>query len=374
MKRRVDRTSVLRRRENGVYSGNGIVKAKDSLTVKLNGPARRGSVLILALWTLFFLAALALAVNARVAGMMHFARFLRNDRVAYDTARAGVDQAMTVLMTDVSEWDGWMDDEARFRDVRLGEGFYSVTYPRVFADGSVKRGYGLIGEEAKVNVNKAGRDLLAALFRGAGGLDSGAAAALAQRILDERGDNDKGLTKEAEGRYGRVLKDGGVRSIGPFESLHELLLVQGMSREVFERVRPYATLYGTGKINLNAAARPVLLALADSAGAGEAATRESLALKLARYRESGRVFKAASETAILKDLESFTAVSAQERAVLRAMLGGATLQSTFFSGQAEGRTGERANGTEIDERGGTTRRIAFVLDRHRMARADWREF
>lgn len=350
------------------------VKTKRCSTVKLEGPARRGSVLILALWTLFFLAALAVAVNTRVAGMMRFARFTRNDRVAYDAARAGVDQAMTALMTAPSEWDGWMNDEARFRDARLGDGFFSVTYPRVFADGSVMPGYGLIGEEAKVNVNRAGRDLLTALFRGAGGLDGAAASALALRILDERGDNDAVSTKETEDRHGRGLKDGAVRSVGPFESLHELLLIQGMSPAVFERVRPYATLYGTGKINLNAAARPVLLALADSAGAGDATTRESLTLKLARYRESGRMFKTAGETAILKDLESFDTVSAQERSVLRAMLGGATVQSTFFSGQAEGWTEERANGTEMDKRRRTTRRIAFVLDRRRMARVDWREY
>ncbi len=330
--------------------------------------ARAGSVLVLALWTLFFLSALAVAVNARVNGLMRFTRALRDDRAAYEAARAGADHALMALAELPAEWDGLMNDEARFRDVSVDDARFSVIYRTPLADGSMAIGYGVIGEESKVNVNKAGRELLAALLRGAGGLDSGAADTLARRILAERGEPDTELTNGASAHYYGDPIQGRDREIGPFASLHELLLVPGMSPDTFERVRHYATLYGTGKINVNAAPRAVLLALADSSRAGDAAARESLVRRLIRFREAGQAFETASETGIRKALEQGGALSAGERTVLRAMLAGATLQSSHFSGEAQGWTGALDT-----EEGRAMRRIAFVLDRQRMARVDWHE-
>src|SRR5262249_29673578 len=48
----------------------------------------------------------------------------------------------------------------------------------------------------------------------------------------------------------------------PFERLDELLGVREMTPELFDLVRPHLTLSGTGRINLAAAGRPVLLSLA----------------------------------------------------------------------------------------------------------------
>ncbi|MDP6491790.1 MAG: hypothetical protein QGG69_08500, partial [Kiritimatiellia bacterium] len=54
---------------------------------------RSGSVLILALWVLFFLAALALAVGAHVSAALTLAGFMRQDVRGYHLARAGVTHA-----------------------------------------------------------------------------------------------------------------------------------------------------------------------------------------------------------------------------------------------------------------------------------------
>jgi general secretion pathway protein K len=45
-----------------------------------------------------------------------------------------------------------------------------------------------------------------------------------------------------------------------FDTLDELRLVRGMTPERFEKVRPFATIYSSGKVNINTAPREVLMA------------------------------------------------------------------------------------------------------------------
>lgn len=65
---------------------------------------------------------------------------------------------------------------------------------------------------------------------------------------------------------------------GPFESVDELLLVKGISRADYDKLAPYVTIYGDGRININAAQIPVLVSLAD-------AVDKNLAERLVKYRE-----------------------------------------------------------------------------------------
>lgn len=57
-----------------------------------------------------------------------------------------------------------------------------------------------------------------------------------------------------------------------FDTLDELRLVRGMTAERFEKIKPFATLLSSGKVNLNTAPKEVLMALSagqDAADAGE---------------------------------------------------------------------------------------------------------
>ncbi len=47
----------------------------------------------------------------------------------------------------------------------------------------------------------------------------------------------------------------------PLESLDELLLVKGMTPELFEKIRPYLTIFGDGQVNINTATPRVLASL-----------------------------------------------------------------------------------------------------------------
>lgn len=47
----------------------------------------------------------------------------------------------------------------------------------------------------------------------------------------------------------------------PMDSIDELLLVPGVDRAVYDKLIPYITIYGSGRININAADVPVLMSL-----------------------------------------------------------------------------------------------------------------
>lgn len=71
-----------------------------------------------------------------------------------------------------------------------------------------------------------------------------------------------------------------------FDTVEELRLVRGVTQEVFEKIRPFITVYSSGKVNINTAPVQVLMAL--SAGQGEADVgeiTEALANEIVEYRK-----------------------------------------------------------------------------------------
>jgi general secretion pathway protein K len=64
------------------------------------------------------------------------------------------------------------------------------------------------------------------------------------------------------GDYGRLDSSGLCRN-GPFETTEEILLVKGMTPEIFERLSDYVTVYGDGKVNVNYAPALVLQTLSE---------------------------------------------------------------------------------------------------------------
>ncbi len=95
-----------------------------------------------------------------------------------------------------------------------------------------------------------------------------------------------------------------------FDTLDELRLVRGMTPEKFEKIKPFATLLSSGKVNVNTAPKEVLMALSagqDAAAAGEIGG--ALADQIIDYRKDNP-FKNAQEignvSPALKDLYTKT--------------------------------------------------------------------
>jgi general secretion pathway protein K len=130
-----------------------------------------------------------------------------------------------------------------------------------------------------LNLNRATEDELRRLFV-ALRIDAGQADRLAQCIMDWRDPDDlhrpRGAERDAYLQAGASV----LPRNGPYQTLPELLGVQGMTSGVYDHVRPYLTLLGSGQVNLNSADRPVLLAL-------PGITEEAVAVLL-RYRRQGK--------------------------------------------------------------------------------------
>ncbi len=201
---------------------------------------------MLVLWILAFLVLLGLGLGYTTSIDQRLVSYQRDRLIALYLAKAGYFRALVELERDStpkidSYLDPWAHNPEAFQGARLGEGSFTVSYPVPEEDGSEGVVYGVVDEDRKVSINTASQ---AVLLRLPGMTDE-----MADSVLDWRGEH-RGL---GEG-LGEV-KD------RPFEVLEELLMVEGMTDEVFQSLRPFITVYTDGKVNLNTAPREVLEAL-----------------------------------------------------------------------------------------------------------------
>ncbi|OHB77675.1 MAG: hypothetical protein A2Z25_20380 [Planctomycetes bacterium RBG_16_55_9] len=102
-------------------------------------------------------------------------------------------------------------------------------------------------------------------------------------------------SRGAESDYYRRSKPPYACRNGPLETTEELVLVKGMTKEVFDRVSDYLTVYGDGKINVNHASALVLQSLSEQMDAA-----------LARRIENRRQLQSFESVAELRDLPGMT--------------------------------------------------------------------
>ncbi len=184
-------------------------------------------------------------------------------------AEAGIKRAIVELGTAEEKTyeafnDTWSSNVDLFRDFKVNDGMSNICY-NYFDEktGAFETRYGLIDEERKININKANREVLERLFQITAGLEATEAQELAASIVDWR-DADSELSialGSAEDFYYRGLPAPYEAKDSNFESLEEVLLVKGMTKDVFEKTRDYITVYGDGRVNINTTSGVVLLAL-----------------------------------------------------------------------------------------------------------------
>ncbi len=299
---------------------------------------RTGSILILTLWTIFFLAALAVAVSSYVELNVVLASEAGGGTRAYFCALAGVETARQVAFADTNEWDGageaWFDSADLFKEVKCGEGYFSLI-GRIMRDGNVVTNYGLTDEEGRININKADEPLLAAMWQMIGGADNETATELTHAVLDWRDPGDDPLTQGAESSYYASLDPPYKCHNDEFVNLHELLLVKGVTCELFSRVRPYLTVYGEGKVNINTASAPVLRCVARASGADDEVS-SSLAGKIAAFTQSGRRFEEADDAAVRRILKDAGGLTDKEGNVLSRIFVRLKINSDYLRGSSYG--------------------------------------
>ena len=326
---------------------------------------RRGSALIVIMWSLFFLAILALAVNAYVWPQLEFSSRILGDAKARYLACAGVERAMLETQNDPTEdydslHDSWSDNDNAFNKVPLGSGSFSVMKSLPSAGSAAQ--YGLVDEESRININKATGDVLKNLLVNAAGVESDEAESIADSIIDWR-DEDDSLSKNGkESGYYEYLSEPYPCKNGNFESPEELLLVGGMTRGIFDKIKDYITIYGDGTVNVNTAGVMTLAALGMDT---------SLAEKIIAFREqqsseegenaSGNVFTDASQ--ITDALNKAQGLSGDEIGQLTRAAATLGVKSNNFRGVAAGSLSRQDR----------SEKIAFIYDRADKMIKYWRE-
>jgi general secretion pathway protein K len=219
---------------------------------------RRGFALIAALWLLVAFATIgaAISIHAR-ARRLSAANSLDEDR-GRAAAEAGLEHARSRLarlivgnspstqVVPAAVVDPWRDAPLVLVDTnRLGDERYHVS---------------IRDAGASLNLNRATEDELRRFFI-ALPIDAGRADEIAESVMDWRDSDNLHRVHGAEVDYYLRMGSAVLPANADFSRLEELQYVKGMTPEIFARARPFLTLMGTGQININAAPRPVLLAL-----------------------------------------------------------------------------------------------------------------
>jgi len=249
-----------------------------------------GFALVITLLVVAIVTAVTLHLNTAVRSHLHGAANLRDSVSLGLAAKSGVNLALAVLFED-GRSTGWDSDQETWADEKglstaLGEFFPSTRCELKIMDLSgriqINR---LVDDEGRFDpMRKAVLSRL--LSQEAFGLDPETVDNIVDAVKDWL-DPDQDITRfGAEDGYYLSLKTPYNCRNGPLAVIEELLLIRGMTRDLVygDPDRPgisrYLTVHGDGRININTADMPVLMALSDDMG-------RSGAERLVAYRRRG---------------------------------------------------------------------------------------
>ena len=321
---------------------------------------RSGSILIVCFFVLFMLSMFTLTVGYAMRQKFQVLSRLDTRQKLRLIGDAGVQKAIYALLRykdRPSTCDGlnqsWSHNESEFKEIEMGDGQYSVYYEtepssKKASSQEASRRYGLIDEERKININLVrSPEVLRRLFKEAAGMAADEAAALVDSIKDwlDGGDNTSMLG--AESRYYKGLPHPYVPRNAKFVTLAELRWVKGMKPEIYQKIQPYITLDSSGKVNLNTASRPVLLAVGFS---------PALCDKIMAFRNGRDELEGTSDDQLFDDLSSVVQslangsylddnTKAQLRTVIQS--GVLTVKSQHFTAQVVARLKYKAQSFRV---------------------------
>jgi len=215
--------------------------------------------LIVTLWVLSFLTILVVNLGFMVRTQLQFADHLQDRLKMYYIARGGIEKAAAELYEDQTDNvdtlnESWANNEELFRDFPFIGGYITVSYkPGGLPEEEEAGLYGAMDESSRIDINNAPADVLKTLLENAGEVETDEAIDIANSIVDWR-DKDVALSEGgAENDYYQGLSDRYECKNGNFQIAEELLLVKGMTPEIFARIKDLVTVYGTQQVNINTA-------------------------------------------------------------------------------------------------------------------------
>jgi general secretion pathway protein K len=206
----------------------------------------------------------ASSVGAQAMFALNLSERLSEQLRASFIARGAVQIAAQIVENDDTPtvdgpYERWSNAEAFFKEHGLSGGWFTITGEEG-GEGSSSR-YGLTDEDRRLSLNTAPSEMLIPLLMSAGGLTFEDAEDAAAAIEDWRDEDDDQRPRGAENFYYGSLRHAYACKDGPFENVEELLLVKGITPEVYQRVAPHVTVHGSGRLNVNTAAPGTLTSL-----------------------------------------------------------------------------------------------------------------
>lgn len=227
----------------------------------------KASILIFTLWALFLLSIFGVYLGRGVRQKLALVKKLTFRSNLRYIAEAGVRRAVFEVVKDTTAMDAlneeWSNNPAVFDDIGVGMGAVTVSYDFLTPGGTVQTQFGVIDEERKININVVERHTIQNLIEVVMGMDEEEAQEIAASIIDWR-DKDSFLSipiGSAEDSYYDNRDEPYACKDSEFQVLEELLLVKGVSPQVYSKIKGFITIYGNGIVNINTVSSQVLLAL-----------------------------------------------------------------------------------------------------------------
>jgi len=240
----------------------------------------KGVVLVLVLWVLLVLSLIAWGLGRRSSLEVSLLETYRGKLRSYAAARAGLNKVLDLLQKSPSSKDtlystGISIDQTKspediFSHIDTGQNAYAMVQWKAqnfnTGDSNPHFEYGMRDEQGRINLNALGvvnYQILSALLQ-LKGLSQPDGDKLAMAII-----NFTGVNAQVSNNSFMSLNDSLLKSKNkPYENILELLEVNGMTQEIFDKIKDDVTVYGDSQnglwINTDTANNDVITAVANA--------------------------------------------------------------------------------------------------------------
>ncbi|VAX36082.1 hypothetical protein MNBD_UNCLBAC01-980 [hydrothermal vent metagenome] len=349
-----------------------------------------GVILIVVLWILVILSVLAIGLGRKSKIDLALIKYSIGSLNAKYLAQAGIKYAMAQIHKDNS--NGEMkkidtlyqcgivleNDESTksiFKHIELDGGYFDISYrsSKILQEGEGESVFfGIIDEERKININAISKKnssvikhLIILL-----GFEESLADTIAASLVDwhDQDSQETNAPLGAEDDYYQRLAEPYHCKNAAFDHISELLLIRGVTQEIYEKMKNYITVFPkdtqTLLVNINTASKVVIQALARNFSGGRTNTEledaDNLAEKIIMHRmgDDLQVMSEDDRLVILNDM----ALNARERVIFLAMQKNIVNFSNYL----------RIRSTAVDERSGVQSRIEAVVFREDFSIMEWK--
>jgi general secretion pathway protein K len=246
--------------------------------------------LILVMWVMVILIAIVGEFSYSMRTELNITRNFKEEEEAYQSALAGIELAKIEILSAQEPYHVYLNDE---ETLVLGEEEEDEEPVREGEMGKSTYSYTIIDENGKMNINTTTRQQLKNIIRDSG-IDITEVDTIVDSIIDWRDTNDLHLLNGAEEDYYQSLDIPYSSKDGPFDIIEELLLIKGVTPEIFygstdeegeeeyTGIAQYFSPWGSRKVNINTASREVLDAVLGTTKADQ----------IMKQRETGPILSA----------------------------------------------------------------------------------